>query len=252
LLRAYFDESGTHQESKITALAGFVGTEATWTTLEPKWQAILDQFADKGVRWFHMSEALAQRGQFAHLDKVRLNYIITQLGNILEASGAVPLFSAVVTDDWDVVVGGEADFLAQFPKPLDLCFANLVQHLARWTRERAGGEMVAPMFAYSPEYSARLADLGRVYGSMPYYKSVLGPIAFDYPERVIPLQCADLLVHQINWDIENRAYGPFNLASMGQTVILNKATAGQFVRGNWFDADGLKITLKRFRETGAI
>ena len=55
MLKAFFDETGTHDGSAITGLGGFVGTADAWDRLEQKWWAVLREYADKGVRWLHMS-----------------------------------------------------------------------------------------------------------------------------------------------------------------------------------------------------
>lgn len=251
MLKAYFDESGTHGGSHVTALAGWIGTKDAWEELEPQWIAVLAEFADRGVKTFHMTDALAQKGQFERIDIPTLNYILTQLSELLGRSKAVPISSAVVTADWDRIVK-DPEFLARFPKPLDLCFENLVQNLALWARRHAGGEQVCPVFAYSREFSPRMAEIGRIYGAQPWYRDHLGAIAFDYPDRAAPLQAADLLVHQMNWDVDKRRYGPFDLASGGPTIVLNKATGSQYIHGNWFDADVLALTVGRFKRTGKI
>jgi len=251
MLKAYFDESGTHGDSAVVSISGLVARKDAWIEVSEKWQAILDEFKDRGVRWFRMSEALAQEGQFARIDKVALDYILTQLSGVLHDSHAVPLSSAVVREDWRAVVT-DTEFLARFPDPIDLCFENIIRHLAAWSRQNAGGETVCPMFAYHQEFSPRMAEIGRLYGAQNWYRTVLGALAFDYPDRVIPLQCADLVAHQMNWDVEKRAYGPFDIASAGPTVVLHRATGGRFAHGNWYDAEGLRLTVKRFKETGAI
>lgn len=252
MLKAYFDESGIHEGSAVTAIGGYVGTKTAWEALEPKWGAILSPYQERGIKFFHMAESLAQEGQFGRIDKPNTNYLITQLAQILGEPSAdlEPFFSAVVIEDWKAVVRDEA-FLLRFPHPIDLCFENLVQNLWRWAKQSAGGEIVCPMFAYHREFAPRMAEIGRVYGAQDWYKTVLGPIAFGYPEQVIPLQGADLLAHQMNQDIAQRAFGPFDLGT-GETKALRWATGGKFIRGNWFDAIGLELTIKRFRETGKI
>ena len=79
-----------------------------------------------------------------------------------------------------------------------------------------------------------------------WYAKVLGPLAFDYPCRTIPLQGADLAAHQMNWDVEARS----QLSPEGQTKNLALATGGRYTHGNWFDRNGLLTTMKRYRETG--
>jgi hypothetical protein len=156
MLKAFFDETATHDDSRVIGIGGFVGVEDAWTRLEPKWQAVLNEYADRGVRWFHMTDALAQRGQFAQIDKPHLNYIITQLSKQLGEEPLTAFFAAVERDAWDAVAT-DAAFLRRFPHPIDLCFENLVQKLWGWGKRKADGELIAPMFAYSSEFSPRMA-----------------------------------------------------------------------------------------------
>jgi hypothetical protein len=53
VFKAFFDDAGTHQDSPITGIGGFVGSEVAATSLETDWQAVLDEFAEEGVRAFH-------------------------------------------------------------------------------------------------------------------------------------------------------------------------------------------------------
>jgi len=250
LLRAYFDESGTHGEAAVTVIAGFVGTKKAWEGVESGWAGELALYADRGVKTFHMADLLAQSGEFARIDRPHLNGILTQLSKLLGSSGLSPICSSVVNEDWDAVVS-EPAFLARFPKPFDLCFEDVVRQLWIWAARNTRSELVAPMFAYQNEYHQRMGEIGRLYGSQDWYRKVLGPIAFDFPDRVIPLQAADFLAHQMNWSLERREYGPVTLAEGDQTIALSNATP-RGTDGHILDADSLRVCVKNFVETGEI
>jgi hypothetical protein len=247
IMKAFFDETGTHKASPITGIGGFVGSAKSWSVLEPKWQSVLNEFKDKGVDWFHMSEAAARTGQFKLIDAPGIDYLIGQLARHLGEQDLTAFFSAVLTDHWAVIQ--DPQFLARFPTALDLCFENLVQHLWKWGAANAVGEKIVPMFAYSREFSQRQGKLLDLYGVHDWYRQVLGPIAFGYPQDVIPLQAADLLAHQMNWDAEKR-FKPITLATIGPTPALEWATNGKFVRGNLLEKSGLLSIEKRFRDAG--
>ena len=251
LLYAYFDETGTHSGARITAIAGFVGSKPQWEAIEERWISILSEYADRGVHTFHMTDCAAQTGEFARVDTPSRNYIITQLSEILGVQGVQAVSSAVVLDDWTDVVIDDA-FLARFPKPFDLCFDDIVRQLWEWAAKNTGGEKVAPMFAHQPEYDKRMSAVGDVYGAEQWYRRLLGSVAFGRPEEIIPLQCADLIVHQVGWNIEQRRYGKISIANSGQSVALHNATNGRFIHGQWFDAKGLAATVENFRKTGEI
>lgn len=223
LLKAYFDETGTHDGSPITAIGGYVGSAKQWEQVEGEWREVLALYADKGVKTFYATDAIAQKGEFERISKPFLNHILTQLSQTLGRSGVEPFFSAVVKRDWDAMPDDVA-FSARYPHPIDLCFENLVEHLSKWSRTYGGGEKIIPMFAYSTEFSPRMAEIGRVYGSQDWYREILGPIAFGFPSEVIPLQAADLIAHQSNWKIEKRAYRPQESARTSGTKMRYWAT----------------------------
>lgn len=255
VLKAYFDESGTHGDQGITALAGYVGTADAWNALEAAWQEELRPYAHLGVKTFHMSECMGAEGsgEFARVEKFHRDVIVVNLSKILAKSELQPIWSAVLTEAWTEFVT-DPEFLARYPKPLDLCFEHIVRQLAGWARRAADGEVVVPVFAYSKEYSPRMDELGRVWGQTDWYRSVLGSISFGFPSQVVPLQAADFLVHEIGWHWDNQFYGPLpTLIESGYRQILDNATQHRGLHmGGCYDAVPLRNAVKHFKETGEI
>jgi hypothetical protein len=121
-----------------------------------------------------MTDALAQDGEYKLIEKPHVNAIITQCAQCLGKYQPTPFFSAVVRDDWDVVVK-DAAFLARFPKPLDLCFDDLVQCLSEWGAKHLDRELIIPMFAIGDSgYNTRFQDVGKAYTAEAWYHSVFG------------------------------------------------------------------------------
>ena len=207
MLHAYFDETGTHDSSVVTAIGGYVATASEWAAVEEEWLPILAEVADKGVTHFHLSHCLMNIGEFALCDNPTRNYLITQFAKILGRHELAPIFSAVVQADWDALDDGGAFFQA-FPTPIALCFENLVRGLASWTAKYADGEKVVPMFAYRQEWTTG-AGLGapilQLYGGQPWYRRFLAAIAFGWPQEIVPLQGADLFAGLMRRDVESRA-----------------------------------------------
>jgi predicted RNA-binding protein with PUA domain len=53
LLRAYVDESGTHDTSDYTLVAGWVGHAERWDTFENKWKILLARY---GIPYIHCKD----------------------------------------------------------------------------------------------------------------------------------------------------------------------------------------------------
>lgn len=254
-LKAYFDESITHELQGVTAIAGYVGADSVWSSIEGPWTQQLALYADKGVKTFHMTECCGADGygQFALVDTFHRMSIIKNLSELLGRSDIQPIWSAVLTEDWQTI--DDAEFLKKYPKPFYLCFDHIVYQLADWARRKANGERIDPMFAYSPEYAERMAEVGAAYSRQDWYKQALGPIAFGYPEQVIPLQAADMLVHEIAWHWDNQEYGPVpkRLEEVGyRRVFANATKFNGLNEGGCFDAGALGLAVERFKRTGRI
>ena len=59
----YADESGTHDGSDFSLLAGWIAYESVWNEIIPAWQAVLDEYK---VEHFHFTE-------FAEASSVKRN-----------------------------------------------------------------------------------------------------------------------------------------------------------------------------------
>ncbi len=53
MLVAYFDESGTHDQSKVVCIAGLVGTAIEWSRIERPWE---ENLRTTRVPWFHAND----------------------------------------------------------------------------------------------------------------------------------------------------------------------------------------------------
>lgn len=96
VMRAYFDDSGTHAGSEVVLWAGFVGHSSWWDRQEEAWQAVLDR---EGLQHFHMAECEAGDGPYGNrASRDALTHDLRQ--TILDA-GLVGTCVAAVPDAWN-------------------------------------------------------------------------------------------------------------------------------------------------------
>jgi hypothetical protein len=62
ILTACLDESGTHADSPISVMAGYVGTVAQWKRVEADWAALV--LTQARVRQFHAVDLFRRTKQF--------------------------------------------------------------------------------------------------------------------------------------------------------------------------------------------
>src|SRR5258705_408694 len=97
VLKAYLDESGIHQGSRICAIAGFVATQEEWEKIERLWSRAL---LDAGIDCFHMAEFENRKGPYAEWSKTRRYNLLDKLVEILKAREIVSVGSGIVTEDF--------------------------------------------------------------------------------------------------------------------------------------------------------
>lgn len=252
LLTVYFDESGTHGESRITAIGGLMGSKEEWESVESQWLDAIDVFADVGLTWFHSSECESGDGEFEPIP-VELRYAFAnRLSRILASHKLLPVWSAVVNEDWREAVDDPA-FLDAYPKPLHLCFSYCAQRLAEGSANLTGGSSVAVVYAEQPEYQDRFEEIWIAYKQKKRAAN-LRSFTIASSRDCIPLQAADLVAYEMNMDWHEREYGtpppPLTYNIRKPLHYLREGLRVDF--GGCFDAHALKVTMKRFRETGDI
>lgn len=101
LLRAFFDEVPRGPFGFV--IAGYVGKEEIWKSVESDFLGLLGECREAGVKTFHLTDCLAQEGEFARLEKPFINRLLHKLSEIVGREGLQAIFSSVILDDWDEV-----------------------------------------------------------------------------------------------------------------------------------------------------
>jgi hypothetical protein len=250
MLQAFLDDSGTHQNSLITSIGGFVGARQDWASLTVQWsQFMQENLGQHGITCFHMTDCVSGFGEFSGLAREIRVWIVNELSNIIAAHpGIRGIWSAVVVEDWDDVATGK--FKQDYPKPHDLCFDECVRQLHAWSEQSAGGQPVALMVAEQSEYRGRMKAIHDAWRSHPDIKTgFLGPISFDYPRRVVPLQAADMFAYEMNknWEEEEYPDGGFALgrALSFRPVVEKFAQNNGLSFGGCYTVGGLSLRVLR-------
>jgi hypothetical protein len=192
-LQAYFDETGTHGDSRVTAIAGYVGTVAEWTHVENQWQEILEPYAPLGLTWWHHKDYPGQRGQFERIGSETSNLILGALTNVINESDLQVIWAGVDAEAFAALLAEK--WRGAF-KPYDFCFYWIMRQLSLWSEKCRYTGRTGMVFAVQDEYNGRSARALESWHSGGVLQH-LGPIGFDYPKFLPALQPADILANEM-------------------------------------------------------
>jgi hypothetical protein len=80
ILTVCLDESGTHADSPISVMAGYVGTAAQWKHVEADWAALI---AKAGVRHIHAVDLFRRTKQFRGWKPEDVNALALSLDGVI-------------------------------------------------------------------------------------------------------------------------------------------------------------------------
>jgi len=91
----YLDESGTHDQSPISVMAGYLGTVTQWKRFEADWTALL---RNAGVTHIHAVELFKRTKQFKGWKAEDANALAVSLDHVIARHLQLG-FSVVIRDD---------------------------------------------------------------------------------------------------------------------------------------------------------
>jgi hypothetical protein len=247
MLRAYFDDSGTHGESLITAISGFMAPANVWHRVERDWlEALADYRSRYGVTWYHAADVANWQGEWRGAPLNVCRAAPMQFAAVLGKANVLPVWAAVVNDDYKQYATPE--FIARFPTPFDLCFHEAMGQLYRWCKENLNATRVIPSVAHG-DYLGRVVAAHRRYRGDGDFSEYIGPLVIDTPQSVVPLQAADLLAYEFYQWWKDTEY-PSDPSSFKGRPTLDKAIErnAAAMRGACYSGNGMRLAVVRFME----
>jgi hypothetical protein len=243
VLKAYFDDSGTHDSSKAVVWAGFMATEDQWTAFEDKWTALLKR---EGLKTFHMTEVHNCLGQCLDWSRARSDSVIHDFRQVIAEMDVVGIGSVVRTDDWAEVVAPHPWLVERLVSPIHLAWEHTVQQALHWAQRRAEAgmppEKVAMIFDLKQSEAARCIDVEGMYRKdQPWFDWFNGAAFFAMQDH-LPLQAADMLAWE-TYTLEKERHsqgGEPDLRPHFKAMIRDVPLHGQF-----YDSEALRTLVSQ-------
>jgi hypothetical protein len=208
MLQAYVDDSGTHDGSHNTVLAGYWGRLHQWKKFESAWRAVLDS---EGIEEFHAKEfwpripGKGRIGVYRDWSDERHKSFIHRLLAVIESSKIYPFACGVLGAEWERLAPEEKELLSAqeqeaLQKPMLMAMNRLMFRVAgycnpsrivNFTFDEFNSEKlkVAVMQQFAEVKRILRADNDRVVER-------IGGLAFEDSKVALPLQAADLLAYE--------------------------------------------------------
>jgi hypothetical protein len=192
VLKAFFDDSGTHLNSDVVVMGGLIAPEDGWAALEVEWAEAL---ADLGLRKMHMASCEGRRGQFKNMERGERDRVVARFRGIIERLKGRMLFSAVSRAVWQKVASTTILGRA-FPDPIDYCFNSCMRHAMESRRTTAPiREPVVVTFDSREQSISQWAPLAKGYEKR--WPDRVAGFSFGSMEKVLPLQAADIIAYEV-------------------------------------------------------
>ncbi|MGC1300916.1 MAG: DUF3800 domain-containing protein [Caulobacteraceae bacterium] len=193
MLRAFFDDSGSHAKSDVTVMAGLIAAEADWKPFELAWRKCLDDF---GLRAMHMSHCVNANREFRDWSRDRRDLAIARFRNVLTSRPILMLASAVHREDWENACRREPVLESLFPTALDFCFHACMHYALIWRRVGApSGEPVHVTIDRRDQNLPHWEPSARSFQET--WSERLTGFAFESATTALPLQAADMIAYEV-------------------------------------------------------
>jgi len=230
-MRGYFDESGTHNGSRVTVttIAGYVGTIAQWRACLPKWQEALATDGE-GMGEFHAADFEHYSLLHGWSDQKRDDFL-DKLGTIINGHTWFGISGSVIVSAYDNLPDWVRD---RIKDRYHFCFHVVMDLLLQRLASVWGGQPLILIFENKDKVKGRTQkDFQKIIEED--FHGQLGGFRFGTTANYPLLQLADFLVYEMNHGIDNALY-----LKKPVRKALNKIGEGRKVLFSYHDAETLK------------
>ena len=197
MLRAYFDDSGTHSNSAVVVIGGLVGTCTEWDQFGERWAAKLrSPLAGKPpLEKFHLSACNACDGEFLGYSRAESDAVIHDFRQIIIDAGVIGAAFAVDRRAWDEFIVGAAR--KRFGHPVSACAERCLLECICIANPHPEGDRIAVWFDWGIK-SNRLQEIADPF-TLPMMRPRIVSVNFAHVQDILPLQGADIVATESYW-----------------------------------------------------
>jgi hypothetical protein len=193
MFTGYFDESGTHGDSKVLCVAGLISTVEQWTEFQREWREALD---DAGVSYFRMALFENRLKDFADWDNAKRHRVLRRLTGIIKRRVYFGVGRAVLVSDFHEAFEGRHKYY--YGEPYRFCSFMSMLGIGAWQDKHDRHDLIPYVFEKGAHGSSNLTRFFSWISGNPEIKqrARLSSLTFADKKEVLPLQAADLVAYE--------------------------------------------------------
>lgn len=199
MLAACFDDSGTHEDSKLVVWGGFIGTAEQWSGLDKAWRSKLARPLPGKPRLtkFGLADCEGHHDEFAGYSIAESDLLQNECRDLIIQAGVMGLAYAVERECWDRLVQGPArDFLGDAESAcFAACFNGALARARHFFPEDLMLSLHFDRGRKSPKIDALIDRATKMYRGAPAIVNMSYNRVIDFT----PLQAADIIATENYW-----------------------------------------------------
>jgi Protein of unknown function (DUF3800) len=206
-LRAYMDESGTHDGSRVAVVGGCVAFGNEWSSWNSQWQPILQTPGDnkKALAYFHSKEAAHSSKEFYGWPKDEANSFALKLIPLINKHKIFNIAVAVDMDAFNQIIVGETRERLEDPYYFGMLMC--VHHIADYIRHQVPRKTrVGYVFEQNTKFERRAHE---IFNNIKLKRDgarrfKMGALSFDDRINAPMLQAADIVAYETHREMRRK------------------------------------------------
>jgi hypothetical protein len=200
MLKAYFDDSGTHHTAPVLSVGGLIGTESQWTAFDGAWKfALLEPLPGKPrIKQWATADCRSGDGEFEGYSQADRDAVTRRFRMIIAESGVVSLNSVIDVQAWtELVVNGGRTKMGSAE---EFCVVSCVLNTLAYAYANPDGRQVAIYYdAGRQRKSGKLDKIRDIFLRRAFENTKVVSFTFGKVVDYTPLQGADLVATESYW-----------------------------------------------------
>lgn len=194
MLKAYFDDSGSHNEAAFYVVAGYVAPIEVWLSFEKQWRAVLA--AEPAIEYFHGNECFSRSNQFAGFEQADAVAKVYHLVDVIFRHVSYEVSVAIPRPAYDRYIAsliGNAD-ITKYSNPYMFCYQQIAIMMSALfpVMSASEGLSVDLVLDQQKDVVGMVQELHSMFASTRDFGN-FGAVTFANDRLVVPLQAADLI-----------------------------------------------------------